>query len=71
MDCVSADERRAGAHYRLVLREVVGQGFFLFDGDVDILCGIKDFTAFLAFNEFDIVLAGDDFDDGMFANGSH
>jgi hypothetical protein len=71
MDCVSANEYSAGTHHRLVLREVVGERVFFFDGDVDILCGIKDFTAFLALNEFDIVLAGDDFDDGMFADGSH
>jgi hypothetical protein len=50
---------------------VVGERVFLFDGDVDILCGIKDFSALLALNEFNIVLAGDDFDDGMFADGSH
>jgi hypothetical protein len=50
---------------------VIGKGFFFFDGDVNILSGIKDFAAFLALNEFDIVLSGDNFDDGMFANGSH
>jgi hypothetical protein len=50
---------------------VVGERVFLFDGDVDILSGIKNFSALLALNEFDIVLAGDDFDDGMFADGSH
>ena len=48
-----------------------GFGCFFFDCHVIILNGIKYFAAVLAFNEFDIVLAGDNFDDGMFAGGSH
>jgi hypothetical protein len=55
----------------LVFRKAVGERVFLLDGYVDILCRVKDFAALLALNEFDIVLAGDDFDDGMFADGSH
>ena len=47
-----------------------GQIFF-FDGHVHILCGIKDFAAGLAFYEFCVFLAGDDFDDGMFAGDGH
>ena len=50
---------------------VVGEGLFLFYGDVYILCGIKDFAALLALNKFDVVLSGDDFDDGMFTGGGH
>jgi hypothetical protein len=50
---------------------MIRESFFFLDGNVDILCGIKDFAAFLTLNKFDIVLAGDNFDDGMFAGGSH
>jgi hypothetical protein len=50
---------------------MIRESFFFLDGNVYILCGIKDFAALLALNKFDIVLAGDDFDDGMFAGGSH
>jgi hypothetical protein len=71
MDCLSADERCARADNGLVLRARVGEGLFLFNCDVAILCGIKDFAAFLTFYEFDVILAGDNFDDGMFAGGSH
>ncbi len=46
---------------------VVWPGFGLLYSDVIKLCRIKYFPAVLALDEFDIVLAGDDFDDGMFA----
>jgi hypothetical protein len=52
----------------LVVCEGIGEGFFLFDGDVAILCRIKYFAALLAFNKFSVFLSGDDFDDGMFAD---
>jgi hypothetical protein len=50
---------------------MIRESFFFLDRNVDILCGIKDFAALLTLNKFDIVLAGDNFDDGMFAGGSH
>jgi len=71
VDCISTDECSTGADCELVLHERIGERLFLFNGDVAILCRIKDFTALLAFNEFYVVLTGDDFDDGMFADGSH
>jgi hypothetical protein len=46
-------------------------GIGLFVGNVDKLCRIKHFAAGLAFDELDIVLAGDDLYDGMFAGWSH
>ncbi len=49
----------------------VDGGFFLFERHVVIFSGIKDFSAVLALNELDIVLSGDNFDDGMFAQGCH
>jgi hypothetical protein len=56
--------------FGLVVGGFGGSGFF-FHGHVAKLCRIKDFSAVLALNEFDVVLAGDNFDDWMFAVGSH
>jgi hypothetical protein len=71
MDCVSEGEHAAAAASGLVVVWGVGQGFFLFDGNIAKLCGIKDFSAGLALNEFGVFLSGDDFDDRMFADGGH
>ncbi len=71
MDCASENECCAGADGELIVFERIGEGFFLFDGDVAIFRRIKDFATLLAFNELDVVLAGDNFDDGMFAGDGH
>ena len=56
---------------RLGVSLVVEDTFLFFDGYVIKLCGIKDFTALLALDEFCIFVARDDFDDWMFAGGGH
>ena len=74
MDCVPEDEHAAcpdGGLRDLFLRGRFGEGLFLFDGDIAKLCGIKDFSASLAFNKLCVFLAGDDLDDWMFALGGH
>jgi hypothetical protein len=71
VDCLSEDERAAGAAGGLGVVLIVVQGLFLFDCDVTKLCGIKDFSAGLTLNKLDIFLSGDDFDDGVFARGGH
>ena len=74
MDCVPEDEPAAcpdGGLRDLFLRGRFGEGLFLFDGDIAKLCGIKDFSATLAFNKLCVFLAGDDLDDWMFALGGH
>ena len=43
----------------------------LFDGDVVVFGGVEDLSTVLAFDEFGVVLAGDDLDDGMFAGRDH
>jgi hypothetical protein len=48
---------------------VAGLGFF--NGDVAKLSRIKYLSTGLALNELCVVLAGDDFDDGMFALWGH
>jgi len=50
---------------------MVSQSLILFYGDVIIFSRIKDFSALLTFNELYVVLAGNDFDDGMFTRGDH
>jgi hypothetical protein len=74
MDCVSENECAAGADgglEELIFGGGFGEGLFFFDGNVAKLCRIKDFSAGLTFNKFGVFLAGDDFDDGMFALGCH
>jgi len=74
VDCVSEDERAAGADgglEDLFVCGSFGEGLFLFNGDVTKLCRIKDFSALLALNKFGVLFAGNNFDDGMFALGGH
>jgi hypothetical protein len=54
---------------RSVLVDVGGDLFF--DGDVVVLDGVEDLAAVLALDELDVVLAGDNFDNGVFARRSH
>jgi len=70
MDCAAQDEFTAGADCGLVVGSL-RERLFLFDGDIAKLRGIKDFSTLLTLNEFSVFLAGDDFDDGMFADGGH
>jgi hypothetical protein len=70
VDCDSPDEH-AAANRGLVLGwDLIGDAG-LFDGDIGKLRRIKYFSTGLAFDEFCIVLAGDDLDDGMFALWGH
>jgi hypothetical protein len=71
MDCASQNEFSAGADRRLVVGGDLGEGGFFFDGDVAVLGRIEDFSALLTLNEFGVFLAGDDFDNGVFADGGH
>jgi hypothetical protein len=74
MDCISEDEHAAcpdGGLRDLFLGRGFGEGLFLFDGNIAKLCGIKYFSASLAFNKLCVFLAGDDLDDWMFALGGH
>jgi hypothetical protein len=71
MDCASQDEFAAGADGRLVVCGNLGEGGFLFDGDIAVLGRIEDFSALLTLNKFGVFLSGDDFDNGMFADGGH
>jgi hypothetical protein len=71
MDCASQNEFSAGADRRLVVGGEFGEGGFFFDGDVAVLGRIEDFSTLLTLNKFGVFLAGDYFDNGMFADGSH
>ena len=71
LDCLSADECATANLGGLFFGGVSARGFFLFDGDIAKLCRIKYFSAALALDEFGVFLAGDDFDDGVFALGGH
>jgi hypothetical protein len=71
LDCSAKDELAAGADGSLIVGGTLGEGSFFLDGDVAVLGGIEDFSALLTLDEFGVILAGDDFDNGMFADGGH
>ena len=74
VDRDSEDEHAASRDCGLalwLLGSFLVEGLFFLDGDVAKLCGIKDFSAGLALNKLSVFLAGDNFDDGMFARGCH
>jgi len=71
MDCASQDKFSATTDGGLVVGGDFGEGGFFFDGDVAVFRRIEDFSALLTLNKFCVFLAGDDFDNGMFAGGGH
>ena len=48
----------------------LSSGLFL-NRYIKIFSGVEDLSAALALNKFCVVLAGDNFDNGVFARGSH
>ena len=71
MDCASQDKFPATTDGGLVVGGDFGEGGFFFDGDIAVLGRIEDFPALLTLNKFCVFLAGDDFDNGMFAGCGH
>jgi hypothetical protein len=71
LDCAAKDELAAGADGSLVVGGTLGERGLFFDGDVAVLGRVEDLSALLTLNEFGVILAGDDFDNGMFADGGH
>jgi hypothetical protein len=68
---VSENERDSSADCKLIFGEGVGDRVFFFNCNIAVLCGIEHLAALLAFDKFDVVLSGNDFNDGMFADVSH
>lgn len=71
LDCAAKDELAAGADGSLVVGGTLGEGSLFLDGDVAVFGRIEDLSALLTLDEFGVILAGDDFDNGMFADGGH
>src|ERR1700733_1782155 len=71
LDCSAKDELAAGTDGSLIVGGTLGEGSLFLDGDVAVLGRIEALSALLPLDELGVILAGDDFDNGMFADGGH